>query len=77
MIKKQKKLNQNLKKLNDEDNKDIEEIQQLIKNQNEIIGGLNTRIHNLSEKSTEILELANLGQMADIIAHELSNPNRG
>lgn len=68
----EKNLTKISKKLNDEDNKELEEIQQLIKNQNEIIGGLNTRIHNLSEKSTEILELANLGQMADIIAHELS-----
>lgn len=60
------------RKLSDDDNKDLEEVQQLIKNQNEVISGLNTKIHSLSEKSTEILELANLGQMADIIAHELS-----
>jgi signal transduction histidine kinase len=71
-----RKAEQNLskisRKLNEEDNQQIEEIQQLIKNQHEIIGDLNTRVHSLSEKSTEIIELANLGQMADIIAHELS-----
>ncbi|ENX33074.1 hypothetical protein F889_03006 [Acinetobacter colistiniresistens] len=68
----EKNLTKISKKLNDEDNKDLEEVQQLIKNQNEVISGLNTKIHSLSEKSSEILELANLGQMADIIAHELS-----
>ncbi|MFX6541991.1 sensor histidine kinase [Acinetobacter baumannii] len=68
----EKNLTKISKKLNEEDNKDLEEVQQLLKNQNEVINGLNTKIHTLSEKSTEILELANLGQMADIIAHELS-----
>lgn len=42
-----------------------------MKNQNELINQLNAN-GKVFETNTDILELANLGQMVDIIAHELA-----
>lgn len=43
-----------------------------MKNQNELINQLNAKMEKAFETNTDILELANLGQMVDIIAHELA-----
>lgn len=46
--------------------------QNVMTNQNELINQLNAKMEKAFETNTDILELANLGQMVDIIAHELA-----
>lgn len=59
-------------KCNKEDQKIILDIESLMKNQKEYIDLLQAELELSLEKNTDILELANLGQLVDIIAHELS-----
>ncbi|WLT02094.1 sensor histidine kinase [Snodgrassella alvi] len=59
-------------KCNKEDQKIISDIESLMKNQKEYIDLLQAELEISLEKNTDILELANLGQLVDIIAHELS-----
>jgi len=59
-------------KCNKEDQKIISDIESLMKNQKEYIDLLQAELELSLEKNTDILELANLGQLVDIIAHELS-----
>ncbi|MFX5517648.1 histidine kinase, partial [Acinetobacter baumannii] len=55
-----------------EDKDIIDMAQNVMKNQNELINQLNAKMEKAFETNTDILELANLGQMVDIIAHELA-----
>lgn len=61
-----------IRKTNPEDQLILNEVQAVMKNQSEIISKLNSKIENINETNTDILELANLGQMVDIISHELA-----
>ncbi|MBE2724712.1 ATP-binding protein, partial [Acinetobacter baumannii] len=62
-----------LSKNGSQEDKDIIDMaQNVMKNQNELINQLNAKMEKAFETNTDILELANLGQMVDIIAHELA-----
>lgn len=49
----------------------LNEVELVMKNQNELINTLRIEIDEIMEKNTDILELAGLGQMVDFIGHEL------
>lgn len=62
----------NIKKtLSKENQTTLNEIELVMKNQNELINSLKAEIDIVMEKNTDILELAGLGQMIDFIGHEL------
>lgn len=49
----------------------LNEVELVMKNQNELISTLREEMDQIIEKNTDILELAGLGQMVDFIGHEL------
>ena len=59
-------------KCDKEDKQTLNDVEYLMKNQREYIDHLRAELAISLENNTDILELANLGQIVDIIAHELS-----
>lgn len=59
------------KNLSPENKTALNEVELVMKNQNELINTLREEMEQIIEKNTDILELAGLGQMVDFIGHEL------